>query len=53
MIETARELHSKDAKKQIEKELKENKKYLDEKMKKHNVSEELLKKGDNRLKFLL
>ena len=52
-IELAREMNSKDEKKNIENELRQNKKYLENKIKEFGVDESRLKYGENRLKFLL
>lgn len=52
-VELAREMNSKEEKEKIDKELKSNKKYLSELMEFHKVTEDELKRGDNRLKFLL
>ena len=52
IIEMARELNSEEEKVRIKNELKENKDFLDEILKFHNVEIEQLK-GENRLKFLL
>ncbi|WP_033160006.1 type II CRISPR RNA-guided endonuclease Cas9 [Mycoplasmoides alvi] len=54
MVEMARELNSKEVKEEIKNELKRNKSYLEKQIDRHpEVNEELLKKGENRLKFLL
>ena len=52
-IELAREMNSKDEKKNIENELRQNKKYLENKIKEFGVDESRLKYGENRIKFLL
>ena len=52
-VELAREMNSKDEKDKIDRELKSNKKYLEELMTFHKVTEDELKRGENRLKFLL
>lgn len=52
-VELAREMNSQDEKQKIDQELRKNKKYLEEQMKRYDVSEDMLKRGENRLKFLL
>lgn len=53
IIELARELNSAEEKERIDRENKNNKKFLEDKMKEFNLTEDALKKGENRLKFLL
>ncbi|MBD5423083.1 MAG: type II CRISPR RNA-guided endonuclease Cas9 [Mycoplasma sp.] len=53
IIELARELNSKEEADKITRELNKNKKHLEERLKFHGISEEDIKKGENRLKFLL
>lgn len=53
VIEMARELNSKEEADRITRELNKNKKFIDERMKFHGITEDQLKGGEKRLKFLL
>lgn len=53
IIELARELNSKEEASKIERELAKNRKKLEQRLHHYNISEDDIKGGENRLKFLL